>query len=368
MIHRGICRWFRAKTLLLQALFAEEGGASGFLEIDRQEKTRKRQQTCSGLRRAALWIVVEREIRLYETLKMFIPIAVMSATFLLASRTVYQARSEPATTNLVAVSAMPTTGTFWSMQLTNRPPFPCNPFPNLPLYTDGTPGNYYYDDLGIDYSALWAAINPASAGPGGGVVTADDGLPWPGGGGSGSTSVVLPSYTITSNCQNWTNFFLVISNTGNAALVGIESTLAGTTYNLQTNSDLSTTNWGVYETLYATSSITWANPLSFTASSNMFFRARIIWPTVLWITPLSCIGDQWGNGLDGSPALSVDGSNVYIASSGNFLYALDAGTGTIKESNAVMTQSAELTPSANNGCSSRVIGYVLFNLNPAVVI
>jgi outer membrane protein assembly factor BamB len=178
----------------------------------------------------------------------------------------------------------------------------------------------------------------------------DDGPPSPGGsggsGGGATTSFVIPSYTVTSNCVDWTNFWLVISNTGTAAQVGIESTLSGISYNLLTNNDLSTTNWGLYQTLTATSSLTWATPFSFADSTNLFFKGQVIWPRVDWVTPLVCIGDQWGNGVDASPALSYDGSTVYIPSTGNLLYALDASTGAILTSNAITTQEGEMTSSA----------------------
>jgi hypothetical protein len=79
---------------------------------------------------------------------------VLLTASLVASTAACRAQSEPDTANVVVVSSMPTSGAFWSMQLTNDPPFPIDPFPDLPLYTDGTPGNYFYDDLSIDYSAL----------------------------------------------------------------------------------------------------------------------------------------------------------------------------------------------------------------------
>ena len=50
--------------------------------------------------------------------------------------------------------------------------------------------------------------------------------------------------------------------------------------------------------------------------------ATVTWPTLLWKTNLACLGDYWGSGLDASPALSLDGSTVYIASTSNLLYSL----------------------------------------------
>lgn len=39
---------------------------------------------------------------------------------------------------------------FWSLQMTNYPPFPANPFPDLPVYAVGG-DNYLYDDSKVDY-------------------------------------------------------------------------------------------------------------------------------------------------------------------------------------------------------------------------
>jgi hypothetical protein len=59
--------------------------------------------------------------------------------------------------SFIQVPAVPNDGTFWSMQLTNFPPFPMDPFPTLPLYQwqpDGSTnsdGQYYFDDRSLDY-------------------------------------------------------------------------------------------------------------------------------------------------------------------------------------------------------------------------
>src|ERR1700677_2911832 len=120
------------------------------------------------------------------TLLSFARITVMLTAIAVAS--VCQAQSEPETANTVVVSSMPTEGTFWSMQLTNYPPFPFDPLPELPLYTDGTPGNYFFDDLEVDYSALSsdrAAIWGRSSGTSQSMMTEDDTPPSPGGGSVG---------------------------------------------------------------------------------------------------------------------------------------------------------------------------------------
>ena len=47
----------------------------------------------------------------------------------------------------------PLSGTYWSAQLTNWPPWPYLPFPELPVYVVGD-GSFVFDDREVDYVAL----------------------------------------------------------------------------------------------------------------------------------------------------------------------------------------------------------------------
>jgi hypothetical protein len=50
----------------------------------------------------------------------------------------------------------PRYGTFWSLQRTNTPPLPYNPFPNLPVYWLNKDRNVFLiDDRSVDYEALY---------------------------------------------------------------------------------------------------------------------------------------------------------------------------------------------------------------------
>lgn len=94
----------------------------------------------------------------------------------------------------------PLTGTFRSMTLM-QPPFPFNPFPQLPVYSLGD-GSFVYDDRTVDYVALRAEIAAEASQAsslqfssssvllgGGGVQTMSlSGPPPPGGGGGGGGS------------------------------------------------------------------------------------------------------------------------------------------------------------------------------------
>jgi len=67
---------------------------------------------------------------------------------------------------LLDSAEMPRSGTFYSMQITNWPPFPFHPFPKLPLY-EVEKGIYVFDDRSVDYAEL-RKQSEESAGEGGG--------------------------------------------------------------------------------------------------------------------------------------------------------------------------------------------------------
>ncbi len=67
---------------------------------------------------------------------------------------------------------------------------------------------------------------------------------------------------------------------------------------------------------------------------------------LIWDNRLLSGSDQFGAGLDASPALSLDGSTVYIVSTGDLVYALNATNGAIKWTNGLATGGNTITSSA----------------------
>jgi hypothetical protein len=142
------------------------------------------------------------------------------------------------------------------------------------------------DEIAQDYADTSAAIlNSGESLPGSGGFHPDDGPPDPGSGGSGGTggsgsvsSYSIQSYTVTTNYLNYTNFWIVVTNSPTNAFVSLESTLSNLTYEILTNSSLTTTNWHVWKTLLASNSITSEPPLTL-ASNAMFFRGALVWST-----------------------------------------------------------------------------------------
>ena len=88
----------------------------------------------------------------------------------------------------------PEFGTFFSLQKTNDPPLPFNPFPELPLYALGT-NTYVFDDREVDYVAmqqerealrlLWQAPAQSLASDGFSLMNLDSEPPVPLGGDDG---------------------------------------------------------------------------------------------------------------------------------------------------------------------------------------
>lgn len=120
--------------------------------------------------------------------------------------------------------ARPAVGSFYSLQKTNEPPLPFNPFPELQLYGFG-PDRYAYDDRAVDYVALqqerlaWQLLSQATTesllAEGYQMETMDSGPPSPGPGEPGGTNnpptcdpplfltstglCLLPPFFLTSN-------------------------------------------------------------------------------------------------------------------------------------------------------------------------
>jgi hypothetical protein len=55
----------------------------------------------------------------------------------------------------VSADILPQHGTFWSIQRTNFPPLPFNPFSDLPVYYLGWGNSYLVDDSAVDYEAIY---------------------------------------------------------------------------------------------------------------------------------------------------------------------------------------------------------------------
>jgi hypothetical protein len=96
-------------------------------------------------------------------------------------------RAQTGTLVPVSSDAMPTNGFFWSMS-GHFPPCPFDPFPQLPLYTDGTLGNYWFDDRDFDYQAYWSQVSAEANTSRNGGMAMDDAPALPDDGGGTNSS------------------------------------------------------------------------------------------------------------------------------------------------------------------------------------
>jgi hypothetical protein len=101
----------------------------------------------------------------------------------------------------------------------------------------------------------------------------------------------IASTTYTTNYADYTNFWITIgtSSSGTQAVVTIQNTQSNLTYNIVTNSvfDTNLADWGVWQTLTATNSVTMAPPVNI-GTNTLFFASRLV-----LITGTNQIADWW---------------------------------------------------------------------------
>jgi len=71
---------------------------------------------------------------------------------------------------LSPIKEAPLFGTFYSIQRTDWPPFPFNPFPELPVYATEIKGVYWFDDRSVDYAEIRKLATEQAGPEGGGVM------------------------------------------------------------------------------------------------------------------------------------------------------------------------------------------------------
>ena len=146
----------------------------------------------------------------------------------------YSFPAVPETLVLMSVDPIPTKGNFWSMR-GNLPPLPSDPLPELNLYTDGTPGNYWYDDRDYDYSANSANAS-AATGPRRALGAYSTG--W----GSSSNGQTIPPGALWLQITGATNSIVSLNLNG----------ATDTVYEVWSKTDLEQTNWNIETEVFPT--------------------------------------------------------------------------------------------------------------------
>jgi hypothetical protein len=189
------------------------------------------------------------------------------------------------------------------------------------------------------------------------------------GGGITNYGYTLPNYTITTNYANYTNIWLTASNNSTNTLVTIESTLSNLTYEILTNGNLATTNWGVWQTLTASNSATTVPPLA-PNSRTLFCRGRLVWETGTNGLPdwwqmeyfnqlnVNPTGNSAGDGINNlnkylmglNPNVAYDSSIIINPPGGDYVSMPSISIVSLTGSPIIYTTNGS-TPSATNGIS-----------------
>lgn len=151
-----------------------------------------------------------------------LPVLASVALLVLAGALVFGANTVlPAQTvelQFVPSNAVPLVGTFYSIQLSNVPPLPFNPFPQLDVYSlSDAPGRYWVDDLAVDYVAMReqaemeSALRDLESQSGLNSLRGPPPIPGGGGGGGGVGGGGYPYYALTTN-----DLWLEVAGTTNA--------------------------------------------------------------------------------------------------------------------------------------------------------
>ncbi|MGA2751808.1 MAG: PQQ-binding-like beta-propeller repeat protein, partial [Verrucomicrobiota bacterium] len=238
-------------------------------------------------------------------------VSLLLTAFFIGAASPVRAQDQAIPDNLVQVTTVPATGTFWSMQLTNFPPLPFDPLPQLPLYTaDGQ--SYFYDDRNVLYPPDWSPFPAAAATASTGVIQSDD-VPAPpggtnGGGGSGGGPMFVtfnPPGGGYTNCETYTNFWLKISQASDTIQIVISNTLPGMSYLLLEKTNLLNPYWTAVQELTATGSTTTATNISAGTNATLFFTAMLT------------TNDQ-------PPVITQEPSNQVVALNGNAVFQVAA--------------------------------------------
>jgi len=84
-----------------------------------------------------------------------------------------------------------------------------------------------------------------------------------------------PTNSVNTNYANYANFWLIGSNSPTQVYVSVVNTLSNIAYEVLTNDNLASTNWGVWQAFVASNAVTPMPPLNLT-SNALFFRGVMI--------------------------------------------------------------------------------------------
>jgi hypothetical protein len=208
--------------------------------------------------------------------------AVVAAGFCVGA--VFALRAHTGELQLVSPDAIVQAGTFFSMQLSNYPPLPFNPQPQLDVYAvSGAPGCYFYDDRILDYPALRQQRQVESALRSlerqYGLDSPEDGPPpFDGGGDSGgdySPPPVSPAITYPDGSL-WLS---IVQITNGEAPLTIHGTIPEGLYEIQSEPGVTDSAWASEGGVLGAANQNWT-PATVAVGdrTNSLFLRAIYWP------------------------------------------------------------------------------------------
>jgi hypothetical protein len=246
----------------------------------------------------------------------------------------------------VPADLVPASGTFASIQFSNLPPLPFNPYPQLDVYAvSNTPGWYWVDDRAIDYDALRlerqmdSALRSLERQYG---LDSPDGPPplpggWVGGGDDTNSPPVIPFISYPDG-----SLWLSIAQlTNGLAPLTIHGTIADTLYEILSLPTLTNTAWTSEGGVLGATNQDWT-PTTVSVgerTNSLFFRARVwsdcdgygtpaAWYVQHGLNPLAAgiaIQDPDHDGLLnrqeylwGSDPQAYEGFSVWVSSPGGY--------------------------------------------------
>ena len=155
----------------------------------------------------------------------------------------------------------------------NFPPSPFDPLPQLPLYTDGTPGDYWFDDRDFDVHAYLAQVSAEANTSRSGGMAKDDApaLPGDGGGSTNSSGGGSSSYGESSPTNG---LWLQITGITNRIVSLNLNNATDTVYEVWTKTDLTQTNWNIEQEVFPTNQEVMPFTIAEQGRANLMVWAR----------------------------------------------------------------------------------------------
>jgi hypothetical protein len=255
-------------------------------------------------------------------------------------------RAQTSQLQLVPSSAIPQSGTFYLIQLTNYPPLPFNPYPELNVYSlTEAPGRYWVDDRLVDWGAVGqtmpmdSALHTLQRRP---SLDSDDGPPalpdgWDDWGGDDSPPPMSPSIAYPDG-----SLWLSIAQSSNGlAPLTIYGTVPEGLYEIRSELAVTNSAWTSEGAVLGAANQNWTPAMVAVGdrTNELFFQA-IWWPNcdgygtpAAWyvqhgLYPLAPgIGGQdanqdglvnWQEYLGGTDPLGQQGFTVWVSSPGGY--------------------------------------------------